>query len=107
MLGGVGSFVSFFMELREVQSTLAKCGFNHVVVNKVFNTFDQYGGKNSLLVPTHKRSDFKTRSTVPVCVPRLIARRMAELLKSRCSTPLTTMVPPYGIECLYLHNESQ
>ena len=105
MLEGGGCFVSFFMELREVQSNLAECSFNHVVVNKVFDTLDQYGGKKSLLLLT--RSDFKTRSTVPVCEPRLIARRMAELLKSRCSTPLTTMVPPYGIECLYLHNESQ
>ena len=88
MLKGGGCLV-----FHGIKSNLAECSLNHVVVNKVFDTFDQDGEKKSLLV--FARSDFKTRSTVPVCVPRLIPRRMAELLKSRCSTPLTTMVPPH------------
>ena len=43
MLKGGGCFV-----FHGIKSNLAECSLNHVVVNKVFDTFDQYGEKNSL-----------------------------------------------------------
>ena len=41
MLKGGGCFVFY-----GIKSNLAECSLNHVVVNKVFDTFDQDGEKN-------------------------------------------------------------